>query len=109
MSFEVLQIEPFLPSIEEGEEIDNKTMIKYQIEMARALQGYIRQIVKMINLQLQLMNVGVFHFDLPDINGVYSEGATRLVKVSNGAIELQEADANGNWKSGNDAIAVWDY
>lgn len=105
---DILTFEPFLPSTDRLKGADAKVLAEYQIEFARSIHDYLKQVVASINLQLQLVNVGIFNFDLPDGDGVFSEGAVRLIKVSGGAIELQEHDGT-DWRSGDDATAIWDY
>jgi len=99
---------PLLPEIDREALKDPAAMIEYQVKLIRRLREYLKQLHQIANIQLQLTNVGVFYFDLPDADGVYAEGATRWIKVSSGRIELQEADSNGDWLSGDDAVVVLD-
>jgi hypothetical protein len=76
----------------------------YLLLLIKALQeDLLRNFTAIMNVQLSMMNVGVFNFQLPDVNGVYPEGAWRLMYVSNG-IELQKR-LSGAWEK----CARWEY
>ncbi len=84
-------------------------LVDYLVLLVRHLQSdLVDPLTQIMNLVLQLVNVGVFYFQLPDANGSYKDGDVRLIKVSGGSIELQENDGT-DWRSGSDATAKWDY
>ena len=76
----------------------------YLLLLIKSLQeDLLRAIVQIINLQSSMSNVGVFNFDLPDLNGVYADGSWRFIKLTDG-IELQKKLA-GTWEK----VARWEY
>lgn len=81
---------------------------KFIENLVRILEDRDRVKTTAINLQIQMSDVGVFYFQLPDANGSWSDEDVRLKKVSNGDIELQEYDGSA-WRSGTSATAVWGF
>lgn len=72
-------------------------IVEYLERLAKHLQeDLLRKMIQIQNIQLQLMNVGVFYYDLPDVNGVYPEGSFKSIKVSDG-IELQRMNDSDTW------------
>ena len=110
MSLQPIIEEPTLPKINEKlvKERCLPEVVDYLIRLVAALQeNLIRNIIQMINIQLSLVNVGVFYSNLPDLNGVYPDGTWRLIKVGDG-MELQTKIA-GVWAEGTGAVARWEY
>jgi len=66
-------------------------------------ENFLRTLVQMSNLQLSMMNVGVFYFSLPDINGTYADNSWRMIKSGEG-IEIQKK-LSGTWTK----VSRWEY
>ena len=79
-------------------------IVLYLTQLVGALQeDFIRQVTQIINIQLSLMNVGTYYFDLPDEDGVYADDSWRLIKVDDG-ISL-EKKISGTWTR----TSRWEY
>ena len=116
MSFDIISEPITLPRLNkdklEGADVQAQMdeVTAYLTQLVKVLQeNFLKAMVNLLNLQLQIMNVGQFVFDLPNADGVYSAGAVRLIKTAANTIEMQVTDSNGDWLTGTSAMAVWSY
>lgn len=103
MSIDFITEQPTLPKIDKDARRPEE-IVEYLTRLVGILQeNLLRTVVQMMNLQLSMVNVGVFYFSLPDINGAYADNSWRLIKSGDG-IEIQKK-LSGTWTK----VSRWEY